>query len=509
VPGVLAWVVAALIALPSLAYPFGRDQGVYFYVAREWLRRGAIPYRDSFDHKTPGIYVAHAVAIALFGEHAWGIRLLEVPVVAGIGWLAADVARPTRELRAPVRAMTVLATVILYFGHFGFWDTAQPEVWCAFFCIAALALALRSRGAWSAAACGALVGAGVLMKPSALPMGLVVAWALGGRRALPFAGGLAFVVATCAAYFAGHGALRTALQVVVGANLLYARNEHIGGVSDAITRLLDVTRQLFPTSLVLLYGVGYGWTRARTRGDRVAMREYNLVIAMGLAALAGVAMQLKFYTYHLILFLAPAAMAAAILVRDVLGFLSERGWSRARAEGIVAGHLVAFLALSWVGEHIWFQAARKGILLATGRIGESDYLKQFHVDPVRFDAARNEEVSRWLRDRARPDDRLCDRSFEPELYEQTGLRCGDRFFWTPWVADVHRQFQRDDWAAQDRESLLRSPPRFVTVKIDALQPINQEGYFLPLGYVRRAQLGTFLVLERDAEAPVTAAREGS
>ena len=54
-------VVAAAFGWASLTYPFGRDLGLYFYVGREWALRGAIPYRDVLDHKTPGIeddYVA-------------------------------------------------------------------------------------------------------------------------------------------------------------------------------------------------------------------------------------------------------------------------------------------------------------------------------------------------------------------------------------------------------------------------------------------------------------------
>jgi hypothetical protein len=47
-------VVAIVLGVASFVYPFGRDQGLYYYVGREWALRGAIPYRDVFDHKTPG-----------------------------------------------------------------------------------------------------------------------------------------------------------------------------------------------------------------------------------------------------------------------------------------------------------------------------------------------------------------------------------------------------------------------------------------------------------------------
>ena len=48
--------VGVLFGAASLAWPFGWDTSVHYYVGREWLLRGAIPYRDTFDHKTPGIH---------------------------------------------------------------------------------------------------------------------------------------------------------------------------------------------------------------------------------------------------------------------------------------------------------------------------------------------------------------------------------------------------------------------------------------------------------------------
>ena len=36
-----------------------RDPGLYHYVARECVLRGALPYRDVLDHEMPGIYILH------------------------------------------------------------------------------------------------------------------------------------------------------------------------------------------------------------------------------------------------------------------------------------------------------------------------------------------------------------------------------------------------------------------------------------------------------------------
>ena len=39
--------VATVFGLPSLAYPFGRDQGLFFYAAREWRRWSMNPLTGS------------------------------------------------------------------------------------------------------------------------------------------------------------------------------------------------------------------------------------------------------------------------------------------------------------------------------------------------------------------------------------------------------------------------------------------------------------------------------
>src|SRR4051812_45005204 len=84
-----------------LPYPLGRDQGLYYYVAREWVARGAVPYRDVLDHKTPGIYLLHALTIGLFGQHQWSIRVADLACVVALGWLAGSLVAPRGTAPTP------------------------------------------------------------------------------------------------------------------------------------------------------------------------------------------------------------------------------------------------------------------------------------------------------------------------------------------------------------------------------------------------------------------------
>src|SRR5215467_14499916 len=73
--------IAIAFGAMSLTYPYGHDQGLYGYVAREWMLEGKIPYRDLFDHKPPGIYIIYGFATLLFGTGMWGIRVLDLACV--------------------------------------------------------------------------------------------------------------------------------------------------------------------------------------------------------------------------------------------------------------------------------------------------------------------------------------------------------------------------------------------------------------------------------------------
>ena len=74
---VLLLVGAALLLAPMLAYPFGRDQGV-FACGADILARGGALYRDCWDLKPPGVYYLYWLAISLFGHTMVAPRILDL-----------------------------------------------------------------------------------------------------------------------------------------------------------------------------------------------------------------------------------------------------------------------------------------------------------------------------------------------------------------------------------------------------------------------------------------------
>lgn len=75
------WVALALILAGTasvrfrlLDVPFDRDEGEYAHIGT-LLLHGVPPYVGAYSMKMPGIYVAYAMAIAVFGQTTRGVHL--------------------------------------------------------------------------------------------------------------------------------------------------------------------------------------------------------------------------------------------------------------------------------------------------------------------------------------------------------------------------------------------------------------------------------------------------
>lgn len=119
--GIAAFTFA--LRLLVLNEPFERDLMVYAMVASSWLE-GMVLYTDTWDHKPPGLYVAYAIAIGIFGQSpnamlALGITTFTITLL-GIKGAAERLYGPS----AAVIAMLVWAA----FGNDLILQAQQPNV---------------------------------------------------------------------------------------------------------------------------------------------------------------------------------------------------------------------------------------------------------------------------------------------------------------------------------------------------------------------------------------------
>jgi hypothetical protein len=506
-------VCALLFGLVSVCYPFGGDQGLYYYVGREWLA-GSVPYRDAMEQKTPLVFLLHALLLGLTGQNMWAIRVAELVWVLGLGALVARLATPAGEpRRAGVLGLACLATSVSYYGLFGFWDTAQCEIWYAGLALLALrAVTRRTALERDALVGGVWAGLALLMKPPAALLLLVVAVVLARRacaqappgRGLPraaaglarFAAGAALPLGATALYFAAAGALGHLVDQAFRAN--YHDMRHSATASSPAELALRMgeylakTGPLLPGAFAAALG---GLALARRRDDAEAQRRHAIALGLLGAGVAAVVAQRKFYGYHWGALAPLMALALAGLVHDLAARAPRPArlgpWAPAAA---AAALLLAGFATTSMAP-VYAATVARACAYAAGRIDRDAFLAPFVVDD-NTPYAQQEVVGRWLRAHSAPTDQVAVRGFEQTIYAVAQRRAPTSFFWTRWLTEPRRAYRREEWLAQDLQALRARPPRYVVVNERARKGPASQAHFVALGYVERFRHGRLIVLER-------------
>ncbi len=139
-PAAILSLLAAALLLPSLFYPFARDQGVFAYVGQVILWGGR-PYRDVWELKPPGIYYTYAFMLACTGSRVAGVRLLDLLATIVTLRLLNTVLRRFLSERAAWLGALLYAPLYL---RLGYWGMAQAESFANDWLVIALAAWLWS-----------------------------------------------------------------------------------------------------------------------------------------------------------------------------------------------------------------------------------------------------------------------------------------------------------------------------------------------------------------------------
>jgi 4-amino-4-deoxy-L-arabinose transferase-like glycosyltransferase len=495
-------VVALLFAAPSLTYPLSRDQGIFYYVGREWLRHGTMPYRDAIDNKTPFIYAMNALCIAIFGDTMWGIRLAEVVAVVALGALIGrlSVAPGERVVRGAYGASMLVASVF-YFGYLPFQDSANCEIWCALFVVAAVVIVREARGdALTALAAGTLLGLAFVAKPPSMAFVPLVAhaWIVRRRRWAPAAFAalaFAFVVGAVGAYFAARGALDALVDLTVHANAAFVAHGRRARSLGDVVHFFGVALDWYePWSYAFLAITSIALVRAKMRHDRALALRYLHPLAWAACAYVAVAVQLKLFVYHHSLFVVPCALLGATLWSDLATM------TRARGRAVRAGAAVAFAAIVVVScvantpRDVWRLRALNAARFAVGSLDARTLVGTFD-DPHWIDLTNVEKAGTFVREHSSPDDALLVRGYEPEMYYFAQRRYEGRFFWSAMLVLPELEYRRDEWLHQDRSDIDATRPAWVVVKRDVAER-DSVAWFASLGYEERAEFGPFVVMSR-------------
>jgi hypothetical protein len=127
-------VLVALIA-SSLLYAIHQDEGVYLTIGKA-INQGAVPYRDLFDQKPPGIYLIISLMVRAFGPNWWWVRATILLVNCLSAYLVYLIGRRLAKASlAILTAFLYLSLVPLFHGQF-----MLTEPWVALWGLAAVYL---------------------------------------------------------------------------------------------------------------------------------------------------------------------------------------------------------------------------------------------------------------------------------------------------------------------------------------------------------------------------------
>lgn len=507
---------AMLYGLPSLLYPFGADQSLFFYVGQMWFS-GGLPYRDAVDQKPPGIFALYGTAIALIGPHSWAIHALELAGVPVLGWCISRIVVRQRPVPDGVLGLGCVVVSVVYFTCFDYWCTGQAEFWQALFSLASFTVVIcDERPHRSALAGGALAGLATLFKPS-LPLLLVVmlcavraartsvafrARVLAALRAIALYGASAAAVIGLALlpFALSDGGLQAMYECLFEYNRTYASEQ---------VEIFDRSWQfqmnwrwvgLWVVAVCTLTVVAFG--KALDKRRMYDVRTGLMCIGLLAFACMGVLAQGKFFLYHWVV----AAPFLALVVTWALVELTSSVRGVMIATLFSAMLLVTAGTLLPSGYHIAYSSQVKDTWhYVRGEISFSQFSNLF-PGPFGNNQSALRRVAALIRGRARPHDTLCVRGFMPAIYVYSGLRCPSRFpweqhlgsVWQPPISSYPRGDIRAAWMSQHRSALAIHPPTFL---------VTYEGWGVDR-YMRRFDhyqeieiVGVHVILERDRSQP--------
>jgi hypothetical protein len=492
--------LALLLALPTLTYPLGRDQGEFATIARGLLM-GRVPYIDMWNPKPPAIFVVYAAAMALLGQTAPALRVLDFPVVLFSGLALYGIGRRIGGRAAGLWAALLLA--VFYFTE-TFWTLTQNDGVVLVPMTAAAYAVLRiddatgvRRGLWALAA-GALCGLSVWFKyPFALfGAALAFGWLLAARPVLRdgLRLGGAFIVGGAALLLAGVLPL-----LLAGALPEFIRSAQVTSQYTALTFNLADFAALMSSA------IGYRWNQWGLLGVLALAwplfrrgvawgATWRLVLLWLLAGMLIMLSQAKGYDYHWLPMLPPLALLAGDTLARLIGRIGQgRRWV---VIAVALGLYAVLIAGIW--PQTWdYLSEQEDAQTYAGRFVAGE-----------FRADESLQVVDYLQARVVRGDSLYIWGFRPEVYYLSGLLPATRFiFQFPLVGSWYPP----EWREENADILWAAlPPYVLVLQLDympwvtgshedsntLLQQYADLNDWLVYNYERDTQIGNFFVWRR-------------
>lgn len=507
-----------MIALPTLTYPLGRDQGMYANIGRSILD-GGTPFVDIWDIKPPPIYYIYATTIAIFGtstEAIHAMNLLFVPI-GMVGLFV--IGRQIQDYRVGLWAALLYG--VFYFND-GFQNISQSDSLATIPTIFAACFTIRAtqakQGSPSALGNAFIVGliCGILLwfKPQqyALIVSALIIYQIMGRwrESLPaqeklmallkegtaFALGGLLTGGTLLLYFWSQGIIQEIL-IVADATASYNAqgydlNAFIGNMRQGLVFRWGVWHILF----LLMAGWLVIQIMTYRQSSSHRLKETTLLLLWVTAGLGFAFVQAKGFDTHWFPMLPPMALMGALMIVYLLDAIpsSKRVMS---LSAIIALGLLAIPAMTTWG-HAWG--------LITQHQDRYTYWDTFQANDLKPEQSL--AMAQFLQERVQAGDSLYIWGFRPEVYYMAQLRPATRYqahfpLVAPWYPQEWQQNNVDIlWAAMPPYALVLEDdfmPWVTDFDADShtlLQDYTELNNWLIANYEREGQIGDFIIWRR-------------
>jgi hypothetical protein len=236
------------VSLLTFGFSLYDDEAIWHYIGRTWLRMGIIPYQQSFDNKTPLIWLVFGFSDLLFGVNYWFPRLLGTIVELVGVWYVFKIGAHLGGRRTGILAMTMYGLALLWRCTEGRYPSLTETFEVTFVTIA-IFLTLTATGKRNFVVIGLLTGLAIAFRLTGLTAAAAIflfSWRK--RGAFTFAAsavgcGIGLVALTLLAGIHGKEFLQFGLLI----------NFQRGQPFDPALYLTRMTRAFFHNELVCFY----------------------------------------------------------------------------------------------------------------------------------------------------------------------------------------------------------------------------------------------------------------
>jgi 4-amino-4-deoxy-L-arabinose transferase-like glycosyltransferase len=446
---VIALVLA--LALPTLSYPLGRDQGEFATIGRGLLQ-GKTPYVDLWNPKPPAVFYVYAGAMTLFGPTAPALRLLDLLAAPVLLWAAWRIGLRAGGERVGLWAALLLG--VFYFTEI-FWTLTQNDGLVLVPMMLGMVAALKASDggarspAWALGS-GLLAGGAIGFKypfalfagAAALAYGLMSA-RLRWKDVAGFIAGLLAALAAGTGVMIASGAWDALLESARVTSAYTALGLNLADFGAAMTTALGFRWGQWGLLFVLAAAGIVAGLWPRITPERRQRRMAWALVGWLCTGFAIMAMQAKGYDYHWLPMLPPLALLGGIGAAA----LTRRLPNQAQVAAALLLWALAMIAV-WRLALPYFSGAQDRIA----------YFDQFQAGE--FNAGESQRVIDYLRARTTPGDSLTIWGFRPEVYFLSGLNPATRFiFQFPLVGEWYPP----QWQQEHVDTLWAALPPYVAV----------------------------------------------